>query len=137
MNAANNHDPPPRKKRLTTTTIIFKGDFSIMANNNQIVKHTLYIGLNDKETKTQKIDTVEAYKIAENILINTCGGATIYNAMGIYRHENGETVIENSLRVEIWGCTDDQVMNAAMLLKTALNQETIGYQTETVISKFI
>ena len=108
-----------------------------MANNNQIVKHTLYIGLNDKETKTQKIDTVEAYKIAENILLNVCGGATIYNAMGIYRHESGETVIENSLRVEIWGCADDQVIKAAMLLKAALNQESIGYQTETVISKFI
>ncbi len=30
----------------------------------------LYIGLNDKDTKVQKIDTIEAYKIVYNILLN-------------------------------------------------------------------
>lgn len=108
-----------------------------MANDPQTVKHTLYVGLNDKITKTQKIDTVEAYKIAENILLNTCGGATIYNAMGIYRHDDGSIITENSLRIEIWSCDENNVLRAAQLLKTALNQESIGYTKETVFSDFI
>ena len=33
-------------------------------------KYILYVGLNDKDTKTQKIDTLSAYKLTNNILLN-------------------------------------------------------------------
>ena len=49
----------------------------------RIKKYTLYVGLNDKETKTQKVNTVEAYKIIENLLLNlNVEGATIFEAKG-------------------------------------------------------
>lgn len=64
-------------------------------------KHTLYIGLNDKDTKKQEIDTLEAVKIATNIICRIVDGCTIYNATGIYHHDDGQIVIENSLRIEI------------------------------------
>lgn len=47
-------------------------------------KWTLYLGLNDKDTKVQKIATVEAYKVAMNILSQFVEGATIFEANGIY-----------------------------------------------------
>ena len=34
-------------------------------------KFTLYLGLNDKDTKSQKIATVEAYKIVEKSVITS------------------------------------------------------------------
>lgn len=41
-------------------------------------KFTLYLGLNDKDTKKQEINTIEAYKIVNNVVNNYCDGATIY-----------------------------------------------------------
>ena len=64
-------------------------------------KITLYVGLNDKDTKQQKIETMEAFKIVSNLVTVFADGGTIYSARGIYKHESGEIVIENTLRVEL------------------------------------
>ena len=48
-------------------------------------KFTLYLGLNDKDTKSQKIATVEAYKIVENLLKADFDGATIFVAAMVQR----------------------------------------------------
>lgn len=58
-------------------------------------KFTLYLGLNDKDTKSQKIATVEAYKIVENLLKADFDGATIFEATGLYKHENGTFVTKS------------------------------------------
>lgn len=101
-------------------------------------KTTLYIGLNDKDSKVQKIDTLEAYKIVYNILFSYgIDGATIYNATGIYKHDNGTIVIENTLRVELFDTIDKQIIAAISSLKIALNQESIIRQDENVTSEFI
>ena len=87
----------------------------------------MYIGLNDKDTKKQNISTLEAYKMVSNILLNNnIDGATIFEAQGIYKHDNGEIVIENTLRVELAFISDEKIIyNIIKLLKTALNQESI------------
>ena len=95
-------------------------------------KVTLYIGLNDKITKKQKIDTQEAIKISSNILAMYTGGATIYNATGIYKHDNGAIVIENTLRIEIINVHADRIKKAVTILKNVLNQESIIMQYEIV-----
>lgn len=88
----------------------------------------LYIGLNDKETKAQKIDTIEAYKIVYNILLNNgINGATIYNAMGIYKHDNGDVVFENTLKVELIEATSQAVEKSITEIKKAFNQESVIY----------
>ena len=40
-------------------------------------KYTLYIGLNDKETKRQQLDNLEASKIVQNILTEKTGGGSV------------------------------------------------------------
>lgn len=95
-------------------------------------KTTLYIGLNDKDTKRQEIETLEASKIVTRLLVDLCGGGTIYNATGIYTHDNGEIVIENTLRVEIIEADPDAVLTVCRRIKTALNQETVIAQTEAI-----
>ena len=100
-------------------------------------KFTLYLGLNDKDTKTQKIATLEAYKIVTNLLAADFGGGTIYEARGIYKHDDGTIIIENTLRVEIVAAALEAVREAISIIKTALNQESIILQTERVESVFI
>lgn len=100
-------------------------------------KFTLYIGLFDKDSKQQEITTLDAYKITANIFKGTTGGATITEAVGVYTHDNGEIVIEPSLRCEIFGATAEQVYQAAAQIKTALNQEKIALEESEVNSKFI
>lgn len=100
-------------------------------------KITLYVGLNDKDTKTQKIDTVEAVKIVSNLIYTMMDGGTIYNATGIYKHENGDIVIENTLRIELIECDDKSLGRLIETLKSVLNQETIIKQTELINSELV
>lgn len=100
-------------------------------------KYTLYIGLNDKDTKQQQIDGMEAAKIVQNILTETTNGGTIYNATGVYKHDDGTIIIENTLRVEIVAAALEAVRGAVNIIKTALNQEHIILQTERVDSVLI
>ena len=44
-------------------------------------KHILTIGLNDQHTKTQKYDTITAYKMIENILTEYTTGYTMYETI--------------------------------------------------------
>ena len=104
-----------------------------MKNNNTITKHTMFIGLNDKDTKTQLINTIEAYKIIYNLLQSVkYDRATISESIGFYTHDNGATVIEKSLRVEVLFATMDRTESFINLAKIALNQESIALQVENI-----
>lgn len=100
-------------------------------------KFTIYLGLNDKDTKTQKIATLEAYKVVTNLLAADFGGGTIYEARGIYKHEDGIVVIETTLRIEILFATRDQVLDLIATLKKLFNQESVALQTEDIDSTLI
>ena len=64
-------------------------------------KYTLYCGLNDKDTRRQEISTLEAAKMVRNACLSYADGATIFEADGIYKHDDGELVAEKTLRVEL------------------------------------
>lgn len=55
-------------------------------------KITLYVGLNDKDSKHQEISTVNAYKVAANLASAMFDGCTISEATGIYKHDDGTIV---------------------------------------------
>ena len=96
-----------------------------------MTKTTLYIGLNDKDTKKQEVNTTEAIKLLTNMLTDI-GGATIYEATGIYTHDDGKIVIENTLRVELIGIEENIILNKIKVLKLLFNQESIIKQTEEI-----
>ena len=100
-----------------------------------MIKFTLYVGLNDKDTKTQKISTLEAYKLIQNVLKNFVDGGTIYEAEGFYKHDNGIITYEKSLRIEILFTDRRTINNICDILKAVLNQETIAIQTEKIKSE--
>ncbi|MEG1502474.1 MAG: hypothetical protein RR370_03695, partial [Synergistaceae bacterium] len=89
-------------------------------------KFTLYLGLNDKDTKQQKIGTVEAYKIAMNILTRKCNGGTIYEAQGFYQHNDGTITVETTLRIELLFTDEATVKQLCDTLKITFNQESIA-----------
>lgn len=100
-------------------------------------KYTLYLGLNDKDTKTQKIGTIEAYKICNNILMNYTDGATIFEANGLYKHDDGTIVVEKTLRIELLFVDENTIAKIVKQLKEVFNQESIAVQNEIVNSKLM
>ena len=97
-------------------------------------KFTLYMGLNDKDTKVQVISTIEAYKVVSNIIAKDFGGGTIYEAQGIYKHDDGKIVFEKTLRIEILFAEEPQIKALVAELKKIFNQESIAVQVEDINS---
>lgn len=100
-----------------------------------VEKFTLYMGLNDKDSKVQKISTVEAYKMASQIIAKYVDGATIFEADGIYKHDDGTMVFEKTLRIELLFTDNKTVKNIVEVLKMVFNQESIAVQHEVVDSE--
>lgn len=98
-------------------------------------KFTLYMGLNDKDTKKQEISTEEAYKYVSKILVENCGGGTIYEARGVYTHDDTTVVEERTLRIEIMFTAKEVINDIIRKLKNAFNQESIIVQSEAVRSE--
>lgn len=97
-------------------------------------KYTLYCGLNDRETRRQEISTLEAAKVIRNACLNFVDGATIFEADGIYKHEDGGLVAEKTLRVELLMVEKSMVKQLVDTLKAVLNQESIAVQEHEVVS---
>lgn len=99
-----------------------------------IEKFTLYMGLNDKDSKIQKISTLEAFKIVSNLIAARFDGGTIFEADGIYKHDNGSVVIEKTLRIEILFASLEDIKILVHDLKEIFNQESIAVQHEQINS---
>jgi len=100
-------------------------------------KFILNVGLNDKDTKIQKIDSIEAYKIVENTLLNNgLSGYTIYQGKGLYKHDNGTITQENTLIIEIIFTTEEIVDKIIKILKQVLNQESVLKQVQEITISF-
>lgn len=101
------------------------------------MNYILYIGLSDKDTHRQEIDTLTAYKIATRQILAYTDGATITEANGIYTHASGDIVIEKTLKIELSGVTRANVKALATDLKRLFNQESIMLQKVTATAEFI
>ena len=97
-------------------------------------KFTLYLGLNDKDSKVQEVSTIEAYKMAQNILKAHNADNTIFEAQGMYTHEDGTLVIETTLRIELLFIDIETVKRIVSTLKAVFNQESVAVQMQTVES---
>ena len=100
-----------------------------------MTKTLLTIGLNDKDTEQQKIESPEAKNIIANILLNQFNifAFTMFECSCVYKMEStGNIIFENSIRVEI--ATDDELTEADAIIETLkkeLNQESIMLEKET------
>ena len=89
------------------------------------IKYIITVGLFDKDSKKLEVDPANAQALLNNEVAQTFEGATVYSADGVYRHNNGETVREPSLRVELCYTTREDAVGLATWAKTAFNQESV------------
>lgn len=99
----------------------------------QLLRHTLIVGLNDKDTKKQVCNRHRAKKVIMDIV----GDCTISDAIGHYTHEDGSTVNEKSIKVELLFKADNQVIDYAKRIKQELNQESIALVKDYIESTLI
>lgn len=104
------------------------------------MRFDLYMGLFDKETKRQECDTISAYKIVESQTAQRFGGATISEANGIYKHDDGTVIVEPTIKMEIlmfdYQESDKRrVKDFVEYLKELFNQESIAVQMSKVESE--
>ena len=93
------------------------------------------IGLNDKDSKMQEINTIDCYKLATNLLIEYFGWWTINEGKGVYTHDDGTIVIENTLICSV--CTDKNIDKFIHDAKKIFNQESILVQKINSDVKFL
>ena len=100
---------------------------------SKMLRHTLIIGLNDKDTKKQVCNR----QTAKNIVMGICGDCTITDAQGFYTHEDGYKVKEKSIKVEMLFKADNEVLCYAKQIKKALNQESVALVKDYIESTLI
>lgn len=103
----------------------------------KMMKVVMYIGLNDQATKRQEITTKEALDAVVEIILPEAGGATISDARGIYTHEDGTTVVENTIRAELFDPPAEVIRRIVKKLKKRLNQESIAVERQEVNTVFM
>ena len=106
---------------------------------NKINKFTLYVGLNDKDTRKQEIKTTNAKNLISKIFAeNEIEGATFLGAEGIYTYkEDNKTETENSFKIEVLFATDNQIKKAVEKIKIKLNQESVAVVKEKIASSLM
>lgn len=97
-------------------------------------KCTIYLGLNDKITKKQEIETPAAIEILARYLKD----ATITEATGFYTHDDGTFVVEKTLKIEKIDFPGEFDMErAAADLKQMFNQESVAVEFSEVDSQLV
>lgn len=99
----------------------------------KLLRHTLIVGLNDKDTKKQIVSNSKARKIIMGIV----GDCTMSDALGHYTHEDGTQVKEKSIKVEMLFKADNEVYNFAQQIKKELNQESVALVKDYIESALI
>ena len=84
-------------------------------------KHEIYIGLNDKNTKTQLVSTEDAM-LKVHALVGDCSMSLI---QGYFTHADGSMVVEKTIKCEVFGMEDAKIHAIVEQLKLDLNQESI------------
>ena len=103
-------------------------------------KLTISIGLLDKDSKTQLISNDEAMKTVNSCFLSRLDAFTVYFAKGVYTHENGQQVQENTIRVEVVTFNNNDYNNTIESIKEvkqALNQDTILLEKQVIDSYLI
>ena len=102
------------------------------------LKFTLYVGLNDKDTKKQEYATEKAKDIITDIFAkNNITGATFIQSQGLYQYITGEKEKENTFKIELLFVNKKQVKNAVDKIKQVLNQESIAVAIDKVNSELL
>lgn len=107
-----------------------------------MLKTSLYIGLNDKDTKKQIIVDSVAKEVIIYAVVKQKLDFTLFECNGVYTHENGVSVIEKSFKIELLCFENEKTFNEKILqvvkdLKIMLNQESVAVTREYIESELL
>ena len=100
-------------------------------------KFTIYLGLNNKETKQQEFTTSEAVDICFKIAKRFFDGITVATANGFYKHIDEKIIFENSLIIDIFEDNLPKIRKFIDFLAVVFCQESIIVEEKTTQSEFI
>jgi len=93
-------------------------------------KYNIYVGMFDKDTKTQVLSNTEFLNTVRKIMrFFNIDYYTIYKCKGHYKHEDGKIICEPSINIEI--CSMEDFSNTQFIdhlkykLRLELNQESV------------
>ena len=84
-------------------------------------KHEIFIGLNDKDTKVQIVSTEKAM-LKVHALVGDCSMSLI---QGYFTHADGSTIVEKTIKCEVFDMEDAKIHVIVEQLKLELNQESV------------
>lgn len=101
-----------------------------MENNNfenfeSALAYRIYFGLFDQLSHKQEIRTEDALNIISDYLAANFDGATVFSGYGIYKHDDGTTVQEPSLIIELLDTDYEIIQKMISEIKFILNQESV------------
>jgi len=92
-------------------------------------KYNIYIGMFDKDTKTQVLSNTEFLNTVRKIMrLYNIDCYTIYKCKGHYKHEDGKTVCEPSINIEYiteYDLYKNYFIGIEDSIKRLLNQESV------------
>ena len=89
-----------------------------------VKKSIFIIGFNDKDTHKQIFTDQKCMEIITNCVAEFYDGATFSNCCGMYKGE-----MEKSVKIEILWSSEQKDILFMDLVKKAMNQESIYYET--------
>ncbi len=99
-------------------------------------KYTLYIGTNDKDTYQQEIPLDECRSLITEICTRHTGGCTLMDAAGYWADDTGSITCEQTIVCVLEDISAEEVHAIADEVITALNQNSVLIETETIGSEF-
>ena len=101
-------------------------------------KYTFFLGLNDKDTKTQLVDTWLAISEVSHFAMENLWGGSISLVSGLFQHDDGTQVKENTLKIESLGFRDEsEFVKFAKRIKAFYNQESVLMEVSDVDAHFV
>ena len=104
---------------------------------NKKKRYTISVGLNDKDEKSQKIQTEKVLRVVKNCCKGYGMAFSSYLQDGGYIHENGEYVLEKSVCIVFLDPDVAMVEELAKDLCVFMNQESVMVTVEDVTCYFI
>jgi len=128
----------PKPPQPTRTVSWLVHSFAVLGADEveKVVKYTLYVGLNDKDTYQQEIPTERAEALVTEIALRYVEAFTLIGARGVWTDELGVPTYENTLVLEFLYATEEQIDQIMAEVPVALNQNSILVERQEVDCRF-
>ena len=92
------------------------------------MKFVVTCGMFDKTKKKLEHDVSDVHAMVNNYIAQRFDGCSVFDCDGIYRHMDGTTVREPSIRCEFIYTKKEKVLDFCKWYKKVMNQESVMFE---------